>query len=287
MNSSAVEDRSEKRHGREAVSPVRLAVIGAGLIGRTHTRIIQQEPAAEIVAVADPMPAAAAFASEQGIPYFADYLEMLDAVKPAGVVIATPNALHLPVALACAERGVPMLVEKPIADTVEAAQTMVEAAERAGVALLVGHHRRHNPIIQTARDIVQGGRIGRLAAVTCLYLLQKPDSYFEMAWRREAGGGPVLINLIHDIDNLRFICGEISTVHAVSANAVRGFAVEDTAAVIVSFTSGALATLTISDAVASPWGWDTTARVRITAPRSAASTALSTTRRASSTQPSE
>ena len=238
---------------------VRIAVIGAGVIGISHISIIQQEPQCEVAAIADPTPAAAALAAERGIPYFADYVEMLDAVKPDGAIIATPNALHVPVGLACAERGIPMLVEKPIAESVESSQTLIGAAERAGVALLVGHYRRHNPITQKARELVQGGRIGKLTAATGLYLIQKPDSYFHIAWRRAAGGGPVLINLIHAIDDLRFICGEIATVQAVSSNAVRGFAVEDTAAVIVGFQNGALATLTLSDAVASPWSWEITA----------------------------
>jgi predicted dehydrogenase len=238
--------------------PVRIAIVGAGLIGLTHLKIIQREPLCAIAALADPMPSAASFAAEQGIAYFADYVEMLETVKPDGVVIATPNALHVPVGLACAERGIPMLVEKPIADTVEAAEMLVAAAERNGVELLVGHHRRYNPIIQKARDVIKSGGIGRLTAVTGECLMQKPENYFEMAWRRQAGGGPVLINMIHDIDNLRFVCGDVKTVQAVSSNAVRGFAVEDTAAAIIGFENGVLATLTISDVVATPWSWDTT-----------------------------
>jgi len=238
------------------MSTVRIAIIGAGLIGRTHINVIRQEWRCEVAAIADPMPAAATLASEQGVPYFADYTAMLDSVKPDGAIIATPNALHAPAALACAERGVHMLVEKPIADTIEAAQSIVGAADRAGVALLVGHHRRFNPFIQKTRDIIQGGRIGRLVAVNSIYLLQKPDPYFDVTWRREAGGGPVLINLIHDIDDLRFICGEISTLQAISSNSVRGFAVEDTAAIIVGFANGALGTLTVSDTAATPWNWE-------------------------------
>ncbi|TWJ14009.1 Gfo/Idh/MocA family protein [Geobacter argillaceus] len=261
MKSSVCEGADPKGtgHYKTGTGPVRIAVIGAGLIGLTHLKIIRRELLCEIVALVDPMPAAATVAAEQGIPCFSDHVRMLEAVKPDGVVIATPNALHVPVGLACAERGVHMLVEKPIADTVEAAQTLVEAAERAGVELLVGHHRRYNPIIRKARDIIQSGGIGRLTAVTGQCLMQKPENYFDMAWRRQAGGGPVLINMIHDIDNLRFVCGEIATVQAVSSNAVRGFAVEDTAAAIIGFANGALATLTISDAVATPWSWDTTA----------------------------
>jgi predicted dehydrogenase len=226
---------------------VRIAVVGAGMFGRKHIDTIRKEPLAELVAVADPVAQAD----------FKDYREKLDKAKPEAVVIATPNALHVPVGLACAERRIPMLVEKPIAETVEASNRLVEAADRAGVPLLVGHHRRHNPIVEKAREVVQGGGLGRLTAVVALFLLQKPDDYFDAAWRREAGGGPLLINLIHDVDNLRFICGEVVEVRAMASSAVRGFVVEDSAAVAFRFASGALGTATVSDAVAAPWSWET------------------------------
>jgi predicted dehydrogenase len=90
----------------------------------------------------------------------------------------------------------------------------------------------------------------------CLYLNHKPDSYYEAAWRREPGGGTVLINGIHDIDCMRMLCGEIDSVQASTANGARGFAVEDTAAAVLRFSSGALGTLMISDTVSSPWSWE-------------------------------
>jgi predicted dehydrogenase len=242
------------------MAPVRLAVIGAGAIGRKHIEVMRAVPDCALVALADPMQSAAAVAQQHGVPYFADTDEMLRQVKPDGALIATPNAQHVPAGLACAARGVAMLVEKPIADTLESGRELVTAAERAGVPLLVGHHRRHNPVIQKVRELVRGGAIGRLTTVAAMCLFLKPDDYFEVAWRREPGGGPVLINLIHDIDSLRFICGEIASVQAVTANEVRGFAVEDTAAVTLRFDSGALGTVTLSDAVAAPWSWELTAR---------------------------
>jgi predicted dehydrogenase len=122
--------------------------------------------------------------------------------------------------------------------------------------MLVGHHRRHNLIIRAAREAVATGRLGQLTAVVGLWLLKKPDDYFEVTWRREQGGGPLLINLIHDIDNLRFICGEIIEVQALTSNSIRGFAVEDTAALLMRFANGALGTMTVSDATPAPWSWE-------------------------------
>jgi predicted dehydrogenase len=230
---------------------MRIAVIGAGQFGRKHIETVRKDPGCALAAVADPVQAA-----DFGVPQYALYTEMLAREKPDGVIIATPNALHVSVGLACVERRIPMLVEKPVADTVEASRRLVEAAERARVPLLVGHHRRHNPLIEKARELVQGSAIGRLAAVAALWLVQKPAEYYEVGWRREPGGGPLLINLIHDIDDLRYICGEIVEVRAITANAVRGFAVEDSAAVALRFANGAVGTATVSDAVPAPWSWE-------------------------------
>jgi predicted dehydrogenase len=239
-------------------SKVRIALIGAGTFGQRHLAYMQREPQCEIAAIADPMPAAAAFAQTNGYRYFADYRAMLDAAAPERAIIASPNALHAPMGEACAERGVHILVEKPIAETLAAANGLAAAVERAGVALLVGHHRRYNPVIEKAREIVRGGGVGRLTTVVAMWLIRKPDDYFDVAWRRGPGGGPVLINLIHDIDDLRFICGEIASVQALTAAQARGFSVEDTAVIALRFADGALGSVTASDAVPAPWSWEMT-----------------------------
>lgn len=234
----------------------RLALIGAGAIGRMHVERARSHAQCEIVAIADPSPQAESFAREQGLRWFADYRAMLDDARPEGAIVATPNATHVGVGLDCIARGVPVLMEKPIADTVEQARQLDNAAVEARVPLLVGHHRRHNPILRRARDIVQSGRLGKPVTATALATFYKPDSYFDIEWRRREGGGPVLINLIHDIDMMRFLLGDIVEVQALTSNAVRGFEVEDTAAVILRFANGALGTLAVSDCAASPWNWD-------------------------------
>ena len=236
--------------------PVRIAVIGAGLIGVRHARIAAAEPTVELAAIVDPAPSAGALAQELGCPWYRDVAEMLASARPDGAIVGVPNTLHVPVGKACAEAGVHMIVEKPVAETVEAGLDLVAAAERAGVHMLVGHHRRYDPAVEGARAIIAGGEIGRVVAVSAVWGARKPDAYWSVAWRREAGGGPILINLIHDIDCLRHMVGEIVEVQAVTSSAVRGFPVEDTAAILLRFAGGALGTVTLSDAAPSPWNWE-------------------------------
>jgi predicted dehydrogenase len=238
------------------MSAMRIGVAGAGAIGRKHVELIEASEDCVAAGIADPSSEAKAFASARGIDWYADHRELLEEAQLDGMIVASPNALHLAMALDCIEHGIPALVEKPVTDTVAAAQELLQAIRRSGVPVLVGHHRRHNPRIKAVRDAIAGGQIGQLTAVVGLWLLKKPDNYFDVAWRREPGGGPMLINLVHDIDNLRFICGEIVEVQALTSNKARGFAVEDTAALLLRFANGALGTVTVSDATPAPWSWE-------------------------------
>jgi predicted dehydrogenase len=246
---------------------MRIAVAGAGLIGRKHLELIVASPHCVLAGIADPSLAAKALAELHEVSWHADLHVLLQNEKPDGVIIATPNAQHLTMALECIAAGTPALIEKPVTDTVASARVLCEAVRRAGVPMLVGHHRRHNSKTKAVREMVLGGKLGRLTAVVAMWLLQKPDAYFEVAWRRAQGGGPLLVNLVHDIDNLRFICGEIVEVQALTSNAVRGFAVEDTAALLLRFANGALGTVTVSDATPAPWSWELTSGENAAYPR--------------------
>ncbi len=245
--------------------PLAIAVAGAGAIGRKHIAALSQTGAARLGAIVDPSDAAAALAAAQGVPHYRDLSELKDV---AGVILATPTALHLAQALDCIGRGLPVLVEKPVTASAAEALILARAAEAAGLAVLVGHHRRHNPRIARARGLVQSGAIGRVVAVQAAVLLCKPDDYFAPAWRRQPGAGPILTNLIHDIDLLRHVVGEIASVQAARSNTLRGFPVEDTAAVILHFENGALGTIAVSDAAAAPWSWELTAGENPDYPRS-------------------
>lgn len=238
------------------MAKTRLAVLGAGLIGARHAGAISSSEDAELVALADQTEAGRRLASNLGARHYDDFVRLLEAEALDGVICALPNQMHRAAALAAIERGLPVLVEKPLADTLEAAEEIVRAGERAGVAVMVGHHRRFNPRVGTARRIIGSGALGRLVAVSAVWAARKPEDYFSLAWRREEGGGPILINLIHDIDCLRHLCGEIVEVQAFTSSQVRRLPVEDTAVVALRFEGGALGTITLSDASPSPWGWE-------------------------------
>jgi predicted dehydrogenase len=243
------------------MSRTRIAVAGAGYIGQAHIDAARQSKSVTLSAVVDPSPAARAIADAAGVPLYASLAECFTKDKPDGVVLATPNPLHVPHALECIAARVPMLLEKPIAQTVAEAEALVRAADEANAAILIGHHRAHSPIMAKARQVVDSGVLGRLVAVMGSATFLKPDHYFADApWRRELGAGPILLNMIHEVHNLRMLCGEITAVQAFSSHAVRGFAVEDTVAISLRFASGALGSFLLSDTAACARSWEQTSQ---------------------------
>jgi len=236
----------------------RLVVAGLGLIGRAHAERIRAHAETDLVGVIDPAPAAREAAAGLGVPVFDGLDAAIDAVAPDGLVLATPNQLHEAGALPALERGLPVLIEKPVADDFAAAMRIVEAQRRTGTPALVGHHRRHGMAVRRAIEAVADGVIGEVVAVSGLTLFLKPEDYFATDWRRRPGAGPILINLIHDIDLTRAIAGEIVEVQALTSNRRRGFAVEDTAGILVRFAGGGIGSFVVSDAAVAPWSWEMT-----------------------------
>jgi len=241
------------------MTAVRLAICGLGAIGRRHAEIIGDLSNATLAAIIDPSDAAQAFAAKTGCDWFEDLAQLFDAQSPDGIVIATPTALHATQGLACIERGIPVLIEKPIATQTDDAIRLVRAAQAKDVPLLVGHHRRHNPLIKAAHSKIAEGLIGDVRAVHSTCWFYKPDSYFSVApWRAKKGAGPISVNLAHDIDLMRHLCGDVIGVQAQAAASRRGYENEDVAAAILRFDNGAIGTITVSDAIASPWSWELT-----------------------------
>jgi predicted dehydrogenase len=243
------------------MTTTRIAVVGAGYIGRAHIEAARQSKTCSLSAIVDPVPASRPLAADLGVPLHATIAELLAKDRPDGVVIATPNHLHVPHALQCIAAGLPMLLEKPIAPTVPEAEALVRAADEAGARILIGHHRAHSPIMAKACQVIQSGALGRLVTVVGSALFLKPDAYFaDSPWRREPGAGPVLLNMIHEVHNMRMLCGEIASVQAFASSQVRQFAVEDTVAINLRFANGVLGTFMLSDTAASARSWEQTSQ---------------------------
>jgi predicted dehydrogenase len=249
-------------------TPVRIAVAGAGLIGQRHIEEVDASSDAQLASIVDPGPAAAEVAEKFGVPLYRSLAELFETDKSDGVILATPNQLHVQGGLECVAAGVPVIVEKPIGDSVEGATRLVEAAEAARVPLLTGHHRNYSPIMAKAREIVASGVLGPIVAVVGTALFYKPDDYFDVGggWRREPGGGPILLNLIHEVNNLQSLVGDVVRVQATTSNSTRGFPVEDTAAMVFTFANGALGTFLLSDTAASARSWEQTSQENLSYP---------------------
>jgi predicted dehydrogenase len=241
---------------------VRIAVAGAGSIGVRHIEEIQRSQGAVLSAIIDPSPKAIEVGQREDVPVYRSLPEFFTGHRPDGVVLATPNQMHVEQGLQCIVARVPVLIEKPIAHTLEDGARLVQAAERANARLLVGHHRRHSRILHKAVEIVQSGVLGQLVAVMGSAAFYKPDGYYDgpFAWRKQPGGGPILLNMIHEVDNLRAMVGEIVAVQAMSSSAIRKFPVEDTVAINLCFENGALGTFLLSDTAASAKSWEQTSQ---------------------------
>ncbi|MEM9797424.1 MAG: Gfo/Idh/MocA family oxidoreductase [Pseudomonadota bacterium] len=229
----------------------RLLLAGTGLIGHRHLAHIEAHPDLSLAGIVDPDPARRAHGSAPG------FASLDDVDVPAdGLVIATPTATHAPLTIAALESGWPVLVEKPVADTLAAADAIIAASARTGLPVLVGHHRRHHPRVAKLREIVTSGRLGRPVAASLLWLMRKPDDYFDVAWRAGLDGAPIKQNLIHDVDMLRWCFGEVEDVVGLASNAIRGAVRPESGGAVLRFADGVIATISYADTTPTPWGYE-------------------------------
>ncbi|KPI35221.1 Inositol 2-dehydrogenase [Cyphellophora attinorum] len=241
-----------------------IAVVGGGgLIGKRHCQHVLGNPRTTLCAIVDPTDAASVLADEHDVACYKNVAELLGSVhRPDAAIVCTPNHTHVDVGIQLARAGVHILCEKPISSDQASAASLVKAVEECNVKLLVGHHRRFNPYMQALKKVVDSGVLGQIIAVNGLWTTIKPSEYFQgiNSWRRDkASGGPILINLIHDVDLMHFLFGPIASVHAESTPSQRPNGVdaaEEGAAILFKFESGLVGTFLISDNVASPHSFE-------------------------------
>lgn len=229
-----------------------LCVIGGGSIGLRHMSVAQLSGHVDLTAVVEPVAERRKELLSLGMPAVATLDEVPKHTR--GAIVATPTTDHATTALAALDHGWAVLVEKPVTSTLGEGKALCERAERLDLPLFTGHHRRCHPFSIAAKDHLRD--IGNIVSLQGLWSLRKHDSYYDVDWRRRAGAGPVLTNLSHEIDLLRFFAGEICAVSAMTSNATRGLDIEDTASLSFRFENDVLGSFLISDAGASPWSFE-------------------------------
>lgn len=237
-----------------------IVIVGPGLIGIKHAELVSKHPDLKLICFVGPsssenISAASRFCTPLiSSLHEASLIEHID-----GVIIASPNLFHFDQAKYCVENDIPVLIEKPVVNSLDEAKQLVEITRGKESRVLVGHHRAHSEIIRVAKKFIRDGQLGKIVAISGFALFYKPSEYFEAGpWRMFEGGGPILINLIHEIGNLRALCGEIVSVNASATSVNRNFEVEDTAVMTFRFESGALGTFLISDCASSNYSWEQT-----------------------------
>ena len=214
---------------RDAGRPLRVGVVGVGVMGSNHARVFADLPGVRLVGVADPDGKQCDFVSRAlGCPAFIG-VEPLLAAGVDAVIIAAPTHLHRELALCCIEQGVHVLVEKPIAPSVEEGRAIIAAARHAGVALMVGHVERFNPTVEAIKDAICDEDILSIA-------ITRVGPFPP----RMSNVGVVIDLAVHDIDLIRwFTDSEIAEVQPQLSNAIAER--EDIALLQFRTTSGVLA----------------------------------------------
>jgi predicted dehydrogenase len=268
----------------ESQSKIKFAIIGTGLIGPRHAAAVQQDPNAVLTCIVDPSPNAKAVAETLKVPIYGSVQEMLSSAEtPNAAIVCTPNHTHVAVSIELLNGGVHVLVEKPISIDPETGRKLasfviilkslviltiaqVEFAKSKNLKLLVAHHRRFNRYIVSAKSILSSETLdmGHILAISGLWTLYKPPEYFQppTEWRRQKdSGGPILINLIHEIDLLHYLIGPIVRVQAErgpDSVTVRGLEhkAESGVAITLRFASGAVGTFLLTDNTPSPFNFE-------------------------------
>jgi len=223
---------------------LKFALVGCGRISRKHVRVLQEIEQASLVAVCDIIERRArATAEPLGVPYYTDYHRMLEREKVDVVNVLTPSGLHGRHVLDILDYGVDIVVEKPMALTLEDADRMIEACDQKGVKLFVVKQNRYNLAVQQLKKALDQGRFGKLVLGTVRVRWCRDQAYYDQDdWRGTwAMDGGVLTNQAsHHVDLLEWCMGDVESVFAHSATRLVEIEVEDTGVALLRFTNGAL-----------------------------------------------
>jgi UDP-N-acetylglucosamine 3-dehydrogenase len=239
-----------------------VGIIGAGQVAQQHTRAFSQlAPEVSIIGIADiDADRAAEMAATCDAQAFTDYQELLD-LAPDIAVVCLPHALHLEAGIAAAEAGCHLLMEKPLANTLEAGHAIVDSCRENDVLLTISFVHRYRTELQQARRLIADGKIGTPATAIDNFCSQGGPHVPQWVWeKRQAGGGVLMYGGIHSLDRLRWLVdSEVKEVFARTSTYSQDVDVEDGLAATLVFENGCLATLfeNAPKYRVTPRAWDT------------------------------
>ncbi|MBC7321159.1 Gfo/Idh/MocA family oxidoreductase [bacterium] len=225
---------------------IRFAIIGCGQNAHKHSEVVSDIPQLELVAVCDSNSSKAKdFASLYKVrKVYTDYRELLEKEDLDFVSISTPHSSHYEIAKTALNSGVNVLVEKPLALSLEEAKELCFLADNLGLKLGMVVQMRYNPLIELAQDAVKNGTLGRLFLGSVHMLWYRPQEYFENSWRgsKDYDGGMLYNMAIHYLDLLISFFGEVRSAYAMADTFTHSIETEDTLVAVLKFYNGALAT---------------------------------------------
>lgn len=218
---------------------IKAAVIGVGSMGVNHARVNWELPDVDLVGVVDfDETRAQSVAKKYSTKAYTDYQKMLDETKPDEVTLAVPTIYHHKIALDVIDRGIPLLIEKPIAFTLEEGQSIIKAAKDKNVKLMIGHIERFNPAIIALKEMIAQEELGRIFQM---------DAHRQGPFPARIGDVGVVIDLaVHDLDIMRFVSqSEIIRVFAETEKHIHS-KFEDLLTGLVRLADGSIGTLNIN-----------------------------------------
>ena len=234
---------------------LKVVLVGCGRIAHRHSQLLAEGrvKGAALQAVCDIVPEKAeAFGTKWKVPWYLDMHEMMRTEKPDVVVVLTESGNHAEHVIALSSYGAHVVVEKPMALTLDDADRMITACDARGVKFFVVKQNRFNVPVVKLREALEAGRFGKLVMGTVRVRWCRPQSYYDQdAWRGTwAMDGGVLTNQAsHHIDLLEWMMGHVTSVYAMTRTALVDIEAEDTAVVVLRFESGALGVIEATTAV--------------------------------------
>lgn len=224
---------------------VRFAIIGAGNIAKIHVAALQQIPQAQVTVICNRTPATGrALAATSAADWVADYQTAVTRADVDAVAICTPSGAHGEIAVAAAQAGKHLLVEKPIEVTLPRVDQIIQAAQTAGVVLACVFPLRFAEGVHHAKAALAAGRLGQLTLANVSVKWYRSQAYYDSGWRGTwalDGGGALMNQAIHNIDLLQWLVGPVRSVFGQAATlAHQRIETEDTASAVLTFQNGAL-----------------------------------------------